>query len=364
MKTKLPVIFLFLLLSLPSLAAERIVGQPCPTGGSAADWDTLAQCSSGTMIKAPLMLGAPTAANYTTTTCDGTKAGMLQWNGVNFQGCDGANWVTLTGGESSGTPACAPTGTAHVYSYTGSNQTLTVPADVTQITAKLWGGGGGGGRYTTGGGGGYAQALLYVTPGATLNIIVGGAGHNTGGAAGYGGGGAGATTTYLGGGGGGRSAIQSGHDDLVTAGGGGGYYGGSNGGGGGGLFGNPGLAYSGVAYSSNGGGPNNGGSTGTGGVAGGGRYIGGAGANSAGGGGGGFYGGGGGGNAGSYDGGGAGGGSGYARVYNASCLPTLITAAEQAAANNTDTDYAAGIGVGGGYQETTTPGNGLVVLYY
>ncbi|MDD3287824.1 MAG: DUF1566 domain-containing protein [Alphaproteobacteria bacterium] len=44
------------------------------------------------------MLGAVATPAYTSTACDGTKAGMLQWTGTSFKGCDGASWSGLGGG--------------------------------------------------------------------------------------------------------------------------------------------------------------------------------------------------------------------------------------------------------------------------
>jgi len=83
-------------------AAEKAIGTTCPSDNSAADWDSIVQCSNGTMVKAPLILGAPSTSTYTTTTCDSTKAGMLQWTGTSFQGCDGSNWGSMGGGNIAG----------------------------------------------------------------------------------------------------------------------------------------------------------------------------------------------------------------------------------------------------------------------
>src|SRR5262249_32763590 len=66
-----------------------------------------------------------------------------------------------------------------VFSYTGTDQTWTVPAGVAQITVKAWGAGGAGGNYIfndIGGGGGFVTGTLDVTPGEQLTIIVGGGG--------------------------------------------------------------------------------------------------------------------------------------------------------------------------------------------
>lgn len=85
----------------------------------------------------------------------------------------------------------------NTYNYTGSAQTFTVPAGVSQITIKAWGAGGGGGgsnnsAYGGGGGGAFAMDSVFVTEGQqfTLNIGQGGVGGTgaTGAAAGQNGG--------------------------------------------------------------------------------------------------------------------------------------------------------------------------------
>lgn len=83
-----------------------------------------------------------------------------------------------------------------------SGTSWSVPSNVTQVRARLWGGGGGGGSaqasntHTGGGGGagGYCEALVSVTPGGTVTYAVGAAG--SGGAAGSNNGGNGGTTTF------------------------------------------------------------------------------------------------------------------------------------------------------------------------
>lgn len=222
-----------------------------------------------------------------------------------------------------------------VFSYTGADQTWTVPAGVTAIEVSMIGAGGGGGRAATGstasgGGGGYVTGTLTVVPGDTLTLIVGQGGINDNVSEPkdrnyrYGGGASGAGSTTFGnswGSGGGRSAIRSSDGlygtsgDILTAGGGGG--GGYNsslgaGGAGGGASGTDGER--GETTSGGGGGTQVAGGAGGGPVepgASGIQYAGGyaqlsAGNSEAGGGGGGYYGGGGGGNN-----GGGGGGSSF-----------------------------------------------------
>ena len=222
-----------------------------------------------------------------------------------------------------------------VFSFSGADQTWTVPAGVSVIEVTMVGAGGaggqaGGGSLAFGGGGGAVTGVLSVTPGDVLTIIVGQGGINDnvseprdrnyrygGGASGAGVSGSWPNTW---GSGGGRSAIRSTSaryattGDVITAGaGGGGGYSLSQGAGGagGGLNGIAG----GQGDTTNGGG---GGTQSAGGAFGGPsepgvagiQYAGGyaviSGASEGGGGGGGYYGGGGAGNN-----GGGGGGSSY-----------------------------------------------------
>ncbi len=145
------------------------------------------------------------------------------------------------------------------YTYTGSIQTFTVPANVYTLTVYLWGAGGGSGYSTTttgnlgpGGGGAYVTGDIAVTPNQVLYILVGQGGkcatsstnnnNASTNAGGYGGGGLGYSS---GGGGGGYSGIFSANsltqaNVICVAGGGGGgasYYTASIGGAGGALNG-------------------------------------------------------------------------------------------------------------------------------
>ncbi len=65
------------------------VGSVCVAGQSRADWDSLFQCIGTAWQRAPLWLGAAT------DTCDANHAGIIQWTGTAFQGCDGSNWVAF-----------------------------------------------------------------------------------------------------------------------------------------------------------------------------------------------------------------------------------------------------------------------------
>lgn len=215
------------------------------------------------------------------------------------------------------------------FSFTGSVQTWTVPAGVTNIMVDAYGASGGTNSSLyippyddREGYGARVQTSLAVTPGQVLNIYVGGKGQDgmtaAGGSGGYNGGGNGSFgySPYSGGGGGGATDIRIGGtaltDRVIVAAGGGGA--GLNcgtdndrGGDGGGLTGEDGL---GCGFT-----PGTGGTPSTGGVPGGlfgtgGDAITGAG----GGGGGGYYGGGGG------QWSGAGGGSSYTNGLLASSV--------------------------------------------
>jgi hypothetical protein len=113
------------------------------------------------------------------------------------------------------------------FTFTGADQTFTVPTGVTSITAKVWAGGGGGAGASSAGAGGYGTAVLNVTPGQVLHMTVGGGGAVAGGAAGAGGGLSGI----------GLGGPLSSANALLVAGGGGGSSGNGPGGGGGGSTG-------------------------------------------------------------------------------------------------------------------------------
>lgn len=113
-------------------------------------------------------------------------------------------------------------GAQTTYTFTGSMETYTVPAGVTEIKIDAYGAQGANNGTSNGGNGGYISGILPVTPGETLNIFVGGQdGFNGGGAAGTGG-----TGTRNGLNGGGASDVRQGgttlSDRIIVAGGGGG----------------------------------------------------------------------------------------------------------------------------------------------
>jgi hypothetical protein len=274
------------------------------------------------------------------------------------------------------------------------NQDFSIPANCTEITVKAWGAGGGGVYFTPdnyGGGGGFSQATLTVTPGETLNIRVGQGGLGTleytqycsecsvwpwriagGGARGG---------SYGVGSGGGGSFVFRGKDVLIAAGGGGGggFYSNMPGGAGGGSEGSQGLPINGLDGSKGGGGGTqySGGTAGFGDGATAGQSLkGGKGgdptysegdAYGAGGGGGGGYFGGGGGSGfvlmKPFLSGGGGGGSGFVSGSQTS----LIGGSGREAANQKDSDYQSGIGMGGISYDSSqngSGGDGLVVIQY
>jgi hypothetical protein len=95
-----------------------------------------------------------------------------------------------------------------IFSYTGTDQTYTVPVGTSSVTVTMWGAGGGSASTThLGGPGAFVSGTLSVTAGETLRIVVGQGGPTTGGTT-YGGGGSRSTGANAAGSGGGRSAVQ------------------------------------------------------------------------------------------------------------------------------------------------------------
>lgn len=217
------------------------------------------------------------------------------------------------------------------FAATGTAQSWTVPANISQIAIDARGGAGSngalfGGTFGAGGAGAQVAATLPVTPGQVLQLMVGGAGSGTsGGFNGGGDGGTSARAAATGGGGGGASDVRIGAcavslvctlaDRVIVAGGGGGGASFKGHGGAGGAVGADGQADGGTAGTggtataggAGGAGANGGsvaGAAGTLGAGGAGGYAG-CGCGGPGGGGGGLHGGGGGG----WQGGGGGGSS-------------------------------------------------------
>ena len=100
----------------------------------------------------------------------------------------------------------------NIFTYSGADQSYTVPSGVTSVTISMWGAGGGPGQAGGyGGGGAYVNGTLAVTAGMSLRIIVG-QGGSVGASSSYGGGGFGNGAAS----GGGRSAIQLIQTGIVT----------------------------------------------------------------------------------------------------------------------------------------------------
>lgn len=132
-----------------------------------------------------------------------------------------------------------------IFTYTGSNQSIVVPATANRMIVSCWGAGGasmGAGNNdwnplylnSVGGGGGFTQAVFNVSSAnqSSYNVIVGGKGVccvDTPAPGGFGGGGGATTWSGISPGntsfrmrsGGGRSALLYNSNDIITAGGGG-----------------------------------------------------------------------------------------------------------------------------------------------
>ena len=284
----------------------------------------------------------------------------------------------------------------HGLSYTGADQSFVVPAGVTSLTAKLWGAGGGAGHNGTGNppqtaAGGYTTGQIAVTPGETLTLVVGQGGSYTAASnaytpATYGGGGRGKVYNHAGAGGGGgglagifRGPVNQSNALLIAAGAGGiwGYFDAPSDPGTGLVHGFAGgLAatapvgcWSGQSPTTTPGGP---GTQTQGGAAGtpiygilttaGSALQGGDASHLGGGGGAGYFGGGGGGQV-------AYGGGGSAFLGTATNASTIASTGVNPP-NASDSDYVAGVGVGGdqgvtiGSNSAGYGGNALIVLSY
>jgi len=234
-----PVVFSAVNAQTTATPYEKQIGvTPCTNAAASADFDTLAQCTStdstsGTFQKAPIFAGKVTSPPYAATTCDSNKAGMIQWTGTYFQGCDGSSWVNLGG------TTCSHTSDSELFTSTG---TWTPPSTVSAtcplaVRVLLVGGGGGGGGWFQsgtnansggGGGSGYVQTqTLIITSTAGIPVTVGTAGAGTAveGATGGSGTSSAFNNVIVSGGSGGRSAQWN--------------YGGGAGGSGGGTAGAP-----------------------------------------------------------------------------------------------------------------------------
>lgn len=265
------------------------------------------------------------------------------------------------------------------FTYTGSDQSWTVPSGVTSINVKLWGGGGGsnyesGNPSAKGGAGGFVKFTISVTPGSSLTVKVGGKGNNpgTGGRKPGAGGGLSALLngiTYLGIAGGGGGAGGYGDTNTSSWGGSGGDTTANSGGGGNNVYNTPGGGGTQSAGGSSGGDGSTAGSSLQGGNGSSGNLntLGGwpNGGNAStdqergGGGGSGYYGGGGGGGGGTW-GAGGGGGSSYTDPSATSVTHIKSSANDNSAPGTGEVGYVSPAAVGG--LNFTDAGNGLVYI--
>jgi hypothetical protein len=327
--------------------------------------------STGAITGSTSAVGSDTTSNFTLRATSGTNT------------TDRAFSITLK----------API--SEVFSYTGSNQTFTVPTGVTSVVAHVFGAGGGGGTAggwqmgSAGGGGGAATGTINVSSLSSLLILVGqgggandddnstavrsafggGAGSGVGSDQQYGGGGGGLSGIFNGsythgnsiliaGGGAGGGSMMNSSDANLSRGGAGGGTTGQNGTSPAGSYGGGGGTQSAGGTPTTGGNTNgNAGSALQGGVA--------ADTNYGGGGGGGYYGGAGGTYKEPSDMGGGGGGSGY---QNTSLVSSgTLYQGNYATPGNSSSSYRSGAGDGGagaGHAVATDGDNGRVVIVY
>jgi len=197
---------------------------------------TKAQCP----VPSPVTASPATLCSGATTSLNATSVGAaINWYTVPSGGS--AIGSSPSGANFSIVPVTTTTYYAESYvsgtttlNFTGSVQTVTVPAGVTVMTVDVRGAKGGNSNNALvgpGGNGGRITGTISVVGGQVLNIYVGGAGvngTNVGGTGGYNGGGNGYTSggSYSGGGGGGASDVRVSPytlaDRVAVAGGGGG----------------------------------------------------------------------------------------------------------------------------------------------
>jgi hypothetical protein len=134
----------------------------------------------------------------------------------------GGSGTTISMSDLRGKSNRAPYSDINTYSYTGADQSFTVPSSITTIKVRVWGAGGGSGFVgPVGGLGGYSEAIFSTSPGTVFTVVVGRGGlYANANSQQYGGGGyvrnAGASH------GGGYSRVYSSGRDIWAGGGGGG----------------------------------------------------------------------------------------------------------------------------------------------
>lgn len=139
MKIVLSILILgLILLPIAAEAGQKQIGTTCKSDASAFDWDTPAQCNGSTFVRGPIQLGSIAAPPYSATTCDATKAGMIQFSASNgFQGCNGATWGTFSS-NTSGIIQAKQSSTGGVF-VTASTSYVAIPA--CQLSLTTTGGG-------------------------------------------------------------------------------------------------------------------------------------------------------------------------------------------------------------------------------
>jgi len=352
------------------------------TGYVFSGWYTT-QSSGGALIGAAGATYSPTSA----ITLYARFSGIVYTINYNGNGNTGGT-VPSTGSYETGSDGTY--NNTQVYTYTGSDQTFTVPSDITgtkEILVEVWGAGGGGthqyyGPDYGGGAGGYTKATISTaTSGEVLTLKVGKGGTVKTTTSAYGGAGVGGNTSGLeGSSGGGYSGVFTGSTPLAISGGGGGAspgHGDQGIAGGGGGANQNGAASSSTSMGGRGGTTSAGGAKAASCATDGAQYTGGtgcgAGSEGGGGGGAGYYGGGGGNSNGTANGGG-GGGSGYLDATRGSLI--TATAGENGALattwafpNKTSSKYGTDNAGRGGKANTNTTadsggGNGRIVIQW
>jgi uncharacterized repeat protein (TIGR02543 family) len=343
------------------------------------------QSSGGALVGAAAATYSPTGA----ITLYARFSGIVYTINYNGNGNTGGT-VPNTGSYEYGSDGTY--NNTQVYTYTGADQTFTVPDGITgtkEVLVEVWGAGGGGtvayyGPDYGGGAGGYTKATISTTTvGEVLTLKVGKGGTVRTTTSAYGGAGVGGNTSGLeGSSGGGYSGVFTGSTPLAISGGGGGASPGhSNQGiaGGGGGANQSGAASTSTSMGGRGGTTSAGGAKAASCATDGAQYTGGngcgggAGTEAGGGGGAGYY-GGGGGNSNGQSNGGGGGGSGYLDATRGSLITATVgqggaLASTWAFPNKTSSNYGTDNAGRGGKSNTNTTadsggGNGRIVIQW
>jgi hypothetical protein len=133
----------------------------------------------------PYAMFAPTAGTAATAVTAASAASVQATNIVGLLTGNGSGLTNLNGAQVTGIipDAALSTNVLTVKGFTtcvtnrwtaSGVYTVTVPAGVSQMVAKLWGAGGGRAAHSpNGGGGGYVQKTMAVTPGQVFTVVVG-----------------------------------------------------------------------------------------------------------------------------------------------------------------------------------------------